>query len=278
MKLKGVDKFRSKLPALAGWRILLLFVYPVIILAILIPAMYYFYTVPLFIFPLIGVIIFELFGFTAVFQMWYWRDKMKAKFPRTCYQRMFFIGFMGIETLIFLAFNSFFPLTHLQPESWINPPNLLLVTPLTSFIGVNWPAFDILRAILGGFCLLIGIWTIFRSLFTFGFDYMTVVYLYFPEESRMHKNEIYSILRHPTYAGVIYICLGAFFFYFSLFNLIYFIIYLIGFKFHTHFVEEKELINRFGDSYKEYRKSVPAFFVHLKNLGKFYRFLFGIKP
>jgi len=33
---------------------------------------------------------------------------------------------------------------------------------------------------------------------------------------------------------------------------------------HIHFVEEKELMDRFGDSYREYRNENPAFFIPLK--------------
>ncbi len=38
-------------------------------------------------------------------------------------------------------------------------------------------------------------------------------------------------------------------------------------------VEEKELIRRFGPSYHNYRKHVPAFWPHLHDLREFSRFL-----
>ena len=38
-------------------------------------------------------------------------------------------------------------------------------------------------------------------------------------------------------------------------------------------MEEKELIQRFRASYNEYRKSVPAFFVHPKNGASIFAFL-----
>jgi len=43
-----------------------------------------------------------------------------------------------------------------------------------------------------------------RAISVFGIDYMAVVYLYFPEESEVIENETYSVLRHPTYAGLIF--------------------------------------------------------------------------
>ncbi len=43
-----------------------------------------------------------------------------------------------------------------------------------------------------------------------------------------------------------------------------------------HFVEEKVLIDRFGDSYREYRNKTPAFFVPTKNWGLFFKNLIGM--
>jgi len=86
---------------------------------------------------------------------------------------------------------------------------------------------------------------IIKSLQTFGADYMSVVY---------------SVIRHPTYAGYLLFGLGGVFFTFTLYFIIFYLIFLVGFYIHTRFVEEKELIERFGSSYKEYMKKVPAFF------------------
>ena len=45
---------------------------------------------------------------------------------------------------------------------------------------------------------------------------------------------------------------------------------------HIHYIEEKELIYRFGDSYRENRNKIPAFFVHPKNWGLFFKYLIGM--
>jgi len=45
---------------------------------------------------------------------------------------------------------------------------------------------------------------------------------------------------------------------------------------HIHFVEEKELIDRFRDSYREYRKKTTTFFAHTKNWGLFFKYLIGM--
>ncbi|MHA1727416.1 MAG: methyltransferase family protein [Promethearchaeota archaeon] len=284
MNLKGLEKFREKLPGLPGKRIIILPLYAITILTFLIFSIRFFYTLPTklstnagFYFPIIGVILIDIFGVLMADLMWFLRNKMKAKYNETAYQRMLFIGFWGIESLIFLAFNSFFPIKSVNPQIWGNSPSFLWVTSFTSLISGNWIILNIIRWIIGVFLLILGIITIFRSLFTFGIDYMAVVYLYFPEESEPQNNQIYSILRNPTYAGLIYICLGGFIFYFSLFNLLYFIIYLIGFEMHLNFVEEKELIARFGEPYIKYRQKVQRIFVHPKNWGKYFRILLGKK-
>ena len=114
-----------------------------------------------------------------------------------------------------------------------------------------------------------------RALQFFGLDYMVVLYLYFPEESKIQQNELYSVLRHPTYAGAILICLGGAFFTFTLSSLAVFAIFLAGFYIHITLIEERELMQRFGESYRNYRKKVPAFFVNPKDLGKLFHFLVG---
>ena len=44
---------------------------------------------------------------------------------------------------------------------------------------------------------------------------------------------------------------------------------------HIRLVEEKELIIRFGDSYREYQKQVPAILIKPKDIVRFMIFLIG---
>ena len=55
----------------------------------------------------------------------------------------------------------------------------------------------------------------------------------------------------------------------------YLIIAIVMMTIHIRAVEEKELIERFGDSYIEYRKKVPALFVRPKKIGVYLKFLAG---
>ena len=104
---------------------------------------------------------------------------------------------------------------------------------------------------------------------------MTVIYLYFPEESKIQNHKIYSVLRHPTYTGALLVGLGGMFSTLTLYSVIFFIVYLVAFYIHIHFVEEKELIARFGPSYQGYMNKVPTFFVNPDKLGAFLGFLLG---
>jgi len=45
---------------------------------------------------------------------------------------------------------------------------------------------------------------------------------------------------------------------------------------YIHFGEEKELMDGFGDSYRDYRNKTNAFFVHPKNWGLFFKYLIGL--
>lgn len=81
------------------------------------------------------------------------------------------------------------------------------------------------------------------------------------------------MLRHPVYAGVLRVIIGL-----ALLNgnanSIAFIFFApLGLFSWVHLVEEKELLERFGDSYADYRKRVPAFWPRVRGLGKFFSFL-----
>lgn len=224
-------------------------------------------------FPLFGVIIIESVGFLLVWQLWLWRDKLKTKYGPTSYQRVFLFGFSGIIFVITIAINQYVPYYSFAPNFWISSPVHVLATPLETFFGIAGPIIFYIKEALSVIFLIVGFLMCTRAIQTFGFDYMVVLYLYFPEESKIQKNEIYSALRHPTYAGVLLIALGGSFLTFTLLSFAVYLIFLVGFYIHVHFVEEKELIQRFGDSYRKYQMKVPAFFVNPDNMRVFLRFL-----
>lgn len=129
--------------------------------------------------------------------------------------------------------------------------------------------------LLGWLMLVSGAVLWARSIFTFGADNLSLVYVYFPAEGRLIDSNIYSILRHPVYAGVLRVMIGL-----ALLNgnanaLAFILFAPLGFFGWIRLVEEKELIERFGQSYLEYRKRVPAFWPRIKDVPGFLRFLFS---
>jgi protein-S-isoprenylcysteine O-methyltransferase Ste14 len=126
--------------------------------------------------------------------------------------------------------------------------------------------------VIGAYWVIVGAALWIRSIFTIGFDNLAMLYVYFPEESRMVDTEIYSVLRHPVYAGVLRLGLGL-----ALINcnanaLFFALLMPLGLTGWIRLVEEKELLERIP-SYADYRKRVPAFWPHLKDIGKYWKFL-----
>jgi protein-S-isoprenylcysteine O-methyltransferase Ste14 len=70
---------------------------------------------------------------------------------------------------------------------------------------------------------------------------------------------VYSRVRHPIYSADIILALGVFFFFPSI-NILISIIWLAVVLIIWMFLEEKLLILKFGQDYKDYKKKVPMFF------------------
>lgn len=139
------------------------------------------------------------------------------------------------------------------------------------FIPLGW--WTIIFVGFGWFMFCIGAILWIRSIFTFGIDNLAWLYIYHPEDGKIVNSSIYSILRHPMYGGILRIGIGL-----ALLNgnanaLAFALLVPLGFISWIRLVEEKELIERFGQSYLDYRKQIPAFLPRLRDLGKFFRFI-----
>ena len=126
---------------------------------------------------------------------------------------------------------------------------------------------------LGWYFSIIGFVLWLRAVFTFGFDNLAMLYVYFPEEGRMVDSAIYGILRHPVYAGVIRLGFGLGLLNGNWFALTFGLFMPFGMTLWLRLVEEKELLERFGQGYADYRQRVPAFWPRPRAYGKFWRFL-----
>lgn len=283
MKLKGMDKFLAKIPAFSGYKILFLVGYVVIVVLINILILRFFSSFPIIFselgifslfFPIFGVLLMESIGIFLVYQLWAKKKRFKEKYGALSYQRIFFVGFGGVAVVLSLAAFSIASFTIWLDTNWSTNPYQILVIPISTFIPDFQLVLRALSIIFGLFFIGLGMLMIIRAIQIFGFDYMAVVYLYFPEESEMQNHEIFSLLRHPTYSAAMLIFLGGVIINQNIYTIIFWIIYYLGFYVHIHFVEEKELIQRFGDSYLNYRKEVPPFFVRPKNYYRFLKFVF----
>ena len=83
------------------------------------------------------------------------------------------------------------------------------------------------------------------------------------KEDALHREGILNRVRHPIYSGTILIVIGYFLFTPNLATLVscvcIFIYLAIGIT-----LEEKKLVKRFGDSYRDYQKEVPMLISKLK--------------
>jgi protein-S-isoprenylcysteine O-methyltransferase Ste14 len=126
---------------------------------------------------------------------------------------------------------------------------------------------------LGWVFVVVGVVLWIRSVAAFGVDYLTMLYVYYPKESRIVNSSIYSVLRHPIYAAALYIGIGLAFVHANWYALLVALILPLFLTGWVRLVEEKELLERFQD-YADYRKHVPAFWARPRDLAKFFRFLF----
>lgn len=124
----------------------------------------------------------------------------------------------------------------------------------------------------GWLFIIVGAAVWFRAVLTFGADNLALLYVYFPKEGRLVDSNIYGVLRHPTYAGVLRVGIGLGLLNGNWYALLIAVLMPLGLTGWIRLVEEKELLERFPD-YAEYRKRVPAFWPKPRDLIKFFRFL-----
>jgi protein-S-isoprenylcysteine O-methyltransferase Ste14 len=282
--LKGLDKLREKLPAYPGKKIailplqgavasLLAYIF-LIILSILPRVFYDVKSLEIIepVLPLVGGIIIAIFALWMIWGVWNKRDQMKELYGELAYQKMIPRGVTGvflIPPLVFLAFTSF---RSLPPSDPINPITTQWATPLLQLIGIV-PEIDLLfRIIISGVLIILGALTVRSAILTFGLDYMTVVYLYFPEESEIQEHEIYSVVRHPAYLGGVLLGAAGMISRFTVYSILLFLLVFLCFRLQI-WKEEKELVERFGEGYVEYRKKVPALLVKPPKLKAYFKFV-----
>lgn len=198
-------------------------------------------------------IIITALGFLVLSLFFSRKQAYKEKYKELAYRYAYAHYAMPGLVLIFAA------ITH---AAYMNGP----------FIPPGW--WTIIFFVLGWLMFCTGAILWIRSIFAFGADNLAFFYVYHPEEGKVINSNIYSVLRHPVYAGILRVGMGL-----ALLNgnanaFAFALLLPLGFTSWIRLVEEKELIERFGQSYLEYRKSTPAFWPRARDLGRFYTFIF----
>ena len=117
----------------------------------------------------------------------------------------------------------------------------------------------------------LGVWA--RGGMVIGVDYGLMLYVYYPAESRIVDTAIYALIRHPMYSGAVRVGLALGLWRGTLGSVLFGLFMPIGLTIWLRFVEEPELLERFGEDYAEYRRRVPAFWPRLHDAKRFFRFL-----
>jgi len=284
MKLKGMEKLREKLPAYPGRKIYLLplrgiavaiLAYILLIVLDILPRMFSDIVLLGIIepaLPLLGSLLIATIALRLIGSLWRRRNFMKSQYGNLSYQMMISRGAMGVALIPTVILHAVTSIRSLPPVPPVNDLTIQFSRSLLPILGVT-PELDFgIRLVLSGIILLVGLLVVRSSILTFGIDYMTVVYLYFPEESEVKDHEIYSVVRHPVYMGGVLLGAAGMIFRFSVYSILLFVIVYLIFRVHIR-REEHELIERFGDVYREYREKVPALHIRPTDIKSFLKFL-----
>ncbi len=284
MKLKGMDKLYEKLPAYPGRRFAIIplkailagvLAYLFLIFLDVLPRLFSSIEILEMIepfLPFLGSILVAAIAMTLIGQVWSARERMKAEHGNLAYQKMFPRGLIGVALIPPIIFHQFTSIRSLPPVEPVNPLTIQWSQSLLPYLGVPSDADVLVRISISCVIFLLGMLTMRSAILTFGMDYMAVVYLYFPEESEIQEHEIYSVIRHPAYFGGLLMGFGGLIFRLSVYSILMFLIVYGVFRLQAS-REEKELVERFGDSYREYMKRVPRLCPSPRNLKQWFRFL-----
>ena len=201
VRLKGADKLRAKLPDYSGRRIGLIplrgFVAAIIgysfmilfdVCARVFTELPFLGIIEPFL-PFVGTILVGGTGILFLRRIWNRRDEMKTEYGDLAYQKMFPTGVVGISLLGSFIIHAFTSIRSLPPGVPVNPVTTLWSQSILHMIGLPSVIDIVIRLVLSTIFLLIGILLMRSAVLTFGIDNMTVVYLYFPEESEIQENE-----------------------------------------------------------------------------------------
>ncbi len=256
MTIKGLDQLRKHVPDLdTAFGILRLFLLP-IILFLLVTVFFNTIRITWPFWQLAAETLLSSLGFGLLYQFFRHRQDFRARYGPLAYRRAAQqYGLPGITIIAaVVARIRYLPGPEILHSGWY-----------------------IALTVLGWVLIVVGALLGLRTVQIFGVDNLTMLYVYFPEESRLVNHKIYNLLRHPAYAALQFIAFGLALLDGSWAALAGALAFSLGLWGWVRLVEEKELIERFGASYLEYRQRVPAFWPRLRDLKGFIEFLIVAK-
>lgn len=200
------------------------------------------------------VVSIALFGLGGFYRC---KRKLLSKYDRTnAYRKAFWNFHVTFIPFIYMAaIHSYFPLAKpIFEDLW----------------------FD-LRYLVAIYLLVTGLILHTKTRRIFGLDNLFMYYVYHPEESVMVESVIHKIIRHPIYSAMNRICWAGAFFQGSWNSIIVAVLFSIEQLLWLIIYEEPDLIVRFGNGYRDFKKSVPALYANIRNYRKLIRFLIGIE-
>lgn len=127
--------------------------------------------------------------------------------------------------------------------------------------------------LLALYLFITGVTLWLRAAFACGLDTLAMLYVYFPQEGHLVESSIYRILRHPIYSAVSRVVLALGLWRGTWFSMAFALCVPVGLTLWLRFAEERELVERMGDEYRDYQRSRPAFWPRLRDVPAFWRFL-----
>ena len=159
--------------------------------------------------PVIGTSVVTSIGFLVVRRFWRIRDKYLIKYEERAYQKAFKLVALGIPPLFSVIVHGFFSPDFIIPYGIEDSSSWILGIPIYEFL-MKFPFYVLyIRLFLSFFLVGLGLVVVNRALAFFGIDYMALVYIFYPEESKLQNHEIYSMLRHPTYHALLLLSIGS---------------------------------------------------------------------
>ncbi|MFW9854450.1 MAG: methyltransferase family protein [Candidatus Thorarchaeota archaeon] len=284
--VKGIEKIREKLPGYPGIKIVKLVVLaPIMTTVGLVGQLFIDITPRLFpgipilaqiepILPIFGSIAVAAIGLTLLTSLWRKKGFMQELHGDLAYQSILPRGIAGVYLMVSIVLHAFFSIRSLPPGPPVNELTITFSKSALNHLGIPTEIDLAIRITISIILGILGLLAMARALHVLGLDHGLLVYVYFPEEAEFKEHAIYSVIRHPIYFGALLIGAAAFIFRLSLYSFLFFGLVYICLRIHIY-VEEGELLERFGDGYKEYMLKVPGLHIKPSDFGAYIRFLSG---